>query len=158
MVETQQRQFCTFRIHGRLYGVDIQDVQEINPGVNFTPISHAPESVKGYVNIRGQIFLLLNLRRILGLEDKTSDEDSRVVLFKQVVGEYFGILVDQIADILTVEQGQIENRRQKDRVIPEGEERRGVDIADGICRLKKELLVVISARTLLHTIGGSKNR
>ena len=153
MTEAQQRQFCTFRIHGRLYGIDIQDVKEINPGVDFTPIFHAPESVKGYINIRGQIYLLLNLRRILGFEDQAMDKDNRVVLFKQTVGEFFGIQVDHIADIMTVEAGQIENRRKQDQVLSEGDERRGADIADGICRLKQELLVIINARNLLNTIG-----
>ena len=54
--------YCTFRLSGRLYGVDIEDVKEINTEVNFTPIFHASREIKGYINIRGQIYLLLDLR------------------------------------------------------------------------------------------------
>ena len=69
-VETQKRQFCTFWISGRHLGVDVLDVKEINSEINLTPIFHAPKEVIGYVNIRGQIYLILDLRLILGFESK----------------------------------------------------------------------------------------
>ena len=127
--QTQTRQFCTFRIRGRLYGIDIKDVKEVSPETSFTKIFHAPSSVKGYMNIRGRIYLLLDLRQMLGLETKAVDDTSRVILFKDEVDENFGILVDHIADIVTTDEAQIENRRKQDHGAPEAEERRGIDIA-----------------------------
>jgi len=158
VVETPIRQFCTFRINGRLYGVDIRDVKEVCPQAGFTPIFHAPRAVKGYLNIRGRIYLLLDLRRILGLEDKAPDEASRVILFKPETGENFGILVDNIADIVTADHAQIENRRKQDRALPEGAERRGADIAQGICKMEKELLVMLNAGNLLNIAADLKIR
>jgi len=152
------RQFCTFRIDRRLYGVDIQDVKEISLETGFTPIFHAPREVKGYMNIRGRIYLLLDLRPILGFEAKALDDASGVVLFKSEVGENFGILVDNIADIETVEGAQFENRRKQDRELPEGSERRGSDIALGICKMEKELLVIINSRNLLGIAVPPKTR
>ena len=156
--ETPIRQFCTFRINGRLYGIDIQDVKEVCPEAGFTPIFHAPQAVKGYINIRGRIYLLLDLWRILGLGDKPMDGASRIILLKPEVGENFGILVDTIADIETVAGDQIENRRKQDRELPEGSERRGIDIALGICKMEKELLVILNARNLLGLVAGQKTR
>jgi len=158
VVEASVRQFCSFRINGRLYGVDIRDVKEVCPEVGFTPIFHASQAVKGYLNIRGRIYLVLDLRRILGLEDKALDEASRVILFKSEVGENFGILVDNIADIVTVDQAQIENRRKQDRELPEGAERRGTDIALGICKMEKELLVILTFGNLSGIVAGLKTR
>ncbi len=152
-VETQKHQFCTFRISGRLYGVNILDVKEINQNVDFTPIFHAPKEIKGNINIRGQIYLLLDLSLILGFATNTVDEMSRVVLFKSTVGESFGVLVDSIDDIVTVEEKQIENRRKQDREVPEGVERRGIDIGEGVCKLEDELLVIVNSRSLLKFIG-----
>ena len=154
--ETPIRQFCTFRINGRLYGIDIQDVKEVCPAAGFTPIFHAPQAVKGYMNIRGWIYLLLDLRRILELEEKAVDGASRAILFRPGVGENFGILVDNIADIETVDRSQIENRRKQDRELPEEAERRGIDIALGICKMEKELLVIINSRNLLGFVAGSQ--
>ena len=61
-----QRVFCTFRLDGHLYGVDVLDVKEVTTATTATPISHAPDEVMGLVNIRGQIYLALDLRRLLG--------------------------------------------------------------------------------------------
>ena len=152
-VETQKRQYCTFWISGRHFGVDILDVKEISPQVDFTPILHAPREVRGYVNIRGHIYLILDLRLILGFESQKVDKASRVVLFKSEVGEPFGVLVDSIGDILIVDEGQIENRRQENQGPPqEGEERRGLDIGDGVCKLEDGLLIIVKSKRLLNVI------
>ena len=153
-VDTEKRQYCTFWISGRQFGVDILDVKEISPEIDFTPIFHAPKEVRGYVNIRGHIYLILDLRLILGFETKKVEEASRVVLFKSEVGEPFGVLVDSIGDILTVDEGQVEDRRRKDRGPPkEGGERRGRDIAEGVCKLPDGLLVIVRSKRLLDVIG-----
>ncbi|MDH5637536.1 MAG: chemotaxis protein CheW, partial [Nitrospinota bacterium] len=77
--ETERKlQLSTFRLNDRLFGVDIQDVKEINTEVTFTQIFHASKEVRGYVNIRGQIHLVLDLRILLGFEKKEPDHDSRV--------------------------------------------------------------------------------
>jgi len=153
-VETKKHQYCTFWISRRRFGVDILDVKEISPEVDFTPILHAPPEVRGYVNIRGHIYLILDLRLILGFESQKVDKASRVVLFKSQVGEPFGVLVDSIGDILIVDEAQIENRRQEDHGPPEeGDERRGLDIGDGVCKLEDGLLVIVRSKSLLNIIG-----
>ncbi len=150
----QKRQFCTFRISERHFGVDILNVKEINPEVGFTPIFHAPKEVKGYVNIRGQIYLILDMRLILGYGSKAVDESSHVVLFKTKDIAPFGILVDSIGDVITADDEQIENRRLEDQGPPEeGVERRTRDLAEGVCKLEDGLLVVLSSHKLLDIIG-----
>ena len=53
--------YCTFLSAGRLFGVPVLDVKEVTAETRFTRIPHAPEEVLGLVNIRGHIFLALNL-------------------------------------------------------------------------------------------------
>ena len=60
------RLFCSFRVEGKLYGVDILDVKEVTTEMMYTRIAHAPDEVLGLVNIRGHIHLALDLRRLLG--------------------------------------------------------------------------------------------
>jgi len=154
--EAPTRQYCSFRISQRLYGVNILEVKEISPVVDCTPIFHAAKEIKGYVNIRGQIYLLLDLRLILGFEAKEIDAASRSILFRSEVGESFAILVDRIDDIHLVAEEQIENRRTRDDKRPENLERRGVDIAEGVCKLDDELLIILNARNLLTIASGLK--
>src|SRR5438309_4402146 len=96
-----QRMFCTFRVNDRLFGVDILDVKEVTAETAHTRVAHAPEEVLGLVNIRGHIYLALDLRRLIGQPAAPVTGDSRLVLFKPSVGNAFGVMVDAISDIRT---------------------------------------------------------
>lgn len=145
--------FCTFKAGGRLFCANILDVKEINTELEFTPIHHAPEEVEGYVNIRGQIHLVLNLKKILRIDTETEDSNPRLVLFKENVGPDFGILVDQIGDIVEVNHNQIEDRRKGSTPPPDSVERRTPNIGIGVCKLKDNLMVVLNAKNLLQQIN-----
>ena len=151
---TSLRQFCTFEVAGRLFGVDILDVKEINAETDFTPVFHAPPDVKGYVNIRGQIHLVLNLRRMLGFagDEASCSESRRLVIFKPAVGEAFAVLVDRIGDILTVDQAGIEDVESDalgDAKIGDGAQ---THLMLGVYKLPDRLLVILDARRFLPTL------
>ena len=146
-----RRDFCTFWLSGRLFGVDILGVKEITSKVEFTPVFHSPEFIRGYVNIRGHIHLVLNLKQLLGLE--SSDDDylsGRVILFKTDIGESFGVLVDRIGDVVRVTQEQIEeSRHSMDQSMGEGLDTRDNELITGVCKLKDNLLVILNAHQFL---------
>jgi len=143
------KRYCTFNVDERLYGVDILDVNEVNVITEFTPIFHAPATVKGYMNIRGQIYLVLDLRVLLGFEP--SEKCENIVIFKSSVGEPFGVLVDRVSDVLEIKASNIENRRQKNTAtIEEGDRRlEGGDFVEGVCSLEREILLILDAKKLL---------
>jgi chemotaxis signal transduction protein len=146
----KKHQFCTFRIAGRLFGVNISDVKEINAKTDFTPIWHAPKEVKGYVNIRGRIHLIFDLRLLLGFEScKITDDKSRLVLFKPEVGESFGVLVDSVGDVVEVDETRLEQGLEHDSAFTE---ENSAPLRESICKLEKELLVVLNARNFLKRI------
>lgn len=157
-VRDRTHRYCTFRLSGRLYGVDIRDVKEINTETNITPIFHAPREIKGYINIRGQIYLLFDLRAIFSLPEKEIDEASRIVLFMPQIGDLCGILVDSIEDVIMVDEDLMENRRRQESKAPDGVERRGIDIGDGVCKLRDELLIVLNAGRLVRFAGSAHGR
>jgi len=150
-------QMCTFRMAGRLFGVDILDVKEVNENVNVTPIYHAPPDVSGYINIRGQILLVINLHETFGLEHKRKVEQQtiiggKIVVFKQSVDEPFGILVDEVCDVVPVEPKRIVDRHSSAGETAESRELRRVrdEMAIGVYPLEKELLLVLDARRILR--------
>ncbi|THB69650.1 MAG: hypothetical protein D6E12_04370 [Desulfovibrio sp.] len=151
-IAEKAKQFCTFWLSGRLLGVDILHVKEVNPEAEFTTIPHAPDEVIGFVNIRGQIHLILDLKRVLGLPSIATGEKSRLVLFKPSVGEAFGVQVDQIGDVVEVPESTLEAGAViQDELRPED----NVDISDlisGVCRLESTLLLVVNARNLLAAV------
>ncbi|MBF0510345.1 MAG: chemotaxis protein CheW [Deltaproteobacteria bacterium] len=152
----RKRQFCSFWLSGRLFGVDILDVKEINSEITFTPIFHASKEVKGYVNIRGQIHLVIDLRLLLGFERADDVEGRRLIIFKTKVGEPFGVQVDRIGDVVEVTEGQIEQRTKVDdkldRIVDAG------DVIEGVCKLKDRLLVILNAKSFLRIIEKGRSR
>jgi purine-binding chemotaxis protein CheW len=146
--------YCTFRSADRWFGVPIQDVKEVTTETTCTRIPHAPQEVAGYVNIRGHIFLALDLRRLLGLAANKTTEN-RLIIFKQSVGSAFGILVDEIGDIVSVDPNQVEEFHGGTPEPIAGEPIRRPDLIARICRLPTELLVVLEPRKFLRLIEQS---
>lgn len=147
----KKKQFCTFWLSGRLFGVDIFSAKEVNTTVEFTPIYHSPTEVNGYVNIRGQIYLVIDIRQLLGFEPSNITEDSRVVIFKENVGESFGVLVDKIGDVISVNESEIEEM-QKSRDMNSEINTKVEELTSGVCRLKDNLLVILKPEELLQKV------
>ncbi len=141
------RQFCTFIVSDRLYGADILKVKEITGEIAVTPVYHAPPEVRGLVNIRGQINLVLDLRLLLGFESKALEPESRIVLLKPESGESFGLLVDAVGDVATADESMIEWRAGLDSAKP-GAER----METGVCKLEKRLLVILEPSVALKNV------
>lgn len=148
------QEFCTFRLAERIYGVDILQVKEINEESRITPIHHAPEVVHGYVNIRGSIHLILDLHRMLGLDQTRPGPQNRLVLFKPHVGESFGILVDEIGDVVAVRPGEIEEALPDAGMVPTEEEQNIGRLIKKVCKLKHGLILVVDAAGLLEVVEG----
>ncbi len=148
----QKRLFCTFWIAEHFFGVDILDVKEINQDIRFTPIFHAPKVVKGYVNIRGRLHLILDQRVLLGIETRPVQGSSRLILFKPEVADPFGILVDRVGDVVEVDVSQIETPPEASPEGGDGAEWHSSNLSAGVCKLEDGLLVILNSRNLLKNI------
>jgi chemotaxis signal transduction protein len=149
--------YCTFRLAGHLFGFDIRAVREVNTQTACTPVRQAPPEVRGYVNLRGNIVLVLDLRRLLGMEPAPVTPDSRLIVFKPAVGDSFGVLVDAVGDIATLHEDLTENWHagEAPRVEEETGARRAAELVTGIGKLEGELLVLVDAHKLLGAVAES---
>jgi purine-binding chemotaxis protein CheW len=149
--------YCTFRLAGRLFGFNILSVKEVNTHTTFTPVPQAPPAVCGYVNLRGDIALALDLRRLLGLEPARVTADARLLIFKASVGDLFGVLVDQIGDIVLLSEEAIEDWRPDGQAgaVELSEAWRAGELVEGIGKLDRELLIILNAHKLLRLVAES---
>lgn len=151
------RRYCSFYLADRLFGVDINSVKEINDEVQFTYISHAPKVVRGYVNIRGQIFLVLDLCYLMGIEKRNAPENGKLILFKTDVLENCGIFIDGVGDIVDVRVDKIEDRRKNraDKKLDIDRRKDFSQIGAGVCKLEHQLMVIIDPRKLPNAVEES---
>ena len=63
-------QLVSFELSGEEFGVDIMQVSEIIPISKITRIPQAPECVKGLINLRGKIVVVIDLNRLLGFSPR----------------------------------------------------------------------------------------
>ncbi|MFW5750669.1 MAG: chemotaxis protein CheW [Planctomycetota bacterium] len=149
-------QYATFHIDGRLFGVPVTDVREINTTLRLTPVPHAPAGVRGLVNIRGQVYLSLDLRVLMGCAPAAIDVDSCLVLFKQEVGPAFGVLVDRIGDIVELDESQISAGGRSVATHEDGSADGGAAdghrLVRGVGALPEDLLLILDSRRLLTAI------
>jgi len=137
------RLFCTFRVDGRLFGVDLLAVKEVTAETTYTPIAHAPDEVLGLVNIRGHIYLALDLRKLLAMPRAPMSPASRLVLFKASVGPAFGVVVDQEFSRNSPELSATQIGR--------------LDLIESLGKLADELLVVLNPRRFLAVVEQQLN-
>ena len=97
-------QILTFLVNGDEYGVDILAVQEIRSWAKPMPIPHAPASVRGVINIRGEIVPIVDLRMVLGLAERKPDETTVIVVLRDqnTPPRVLGAIVDAMADVMDI--------------------------------------------------------
>jgi purine-binding chemotaxis protein CheW len=100
------RQFVIFHVMDEMFAVPLAEVKEIirMPGVVRMPLS--PPALEGLANLRGTVLPVVNLRSVFGFEESAHDDATRVVVLDQ--GRAVGLVVDRMANVVTVEADDIE--------------------------------------------------
>jgi purine-binding chemotaxis protein CheW len=131
----ERRQFCTFFLDGLRFGVDVHKVQEVVPYQEMTRVPLAPATVRGLLNLRGQIVTGIDLRRRLELPEPTTERlPTNVVLRGEDSPVSF--LVDEIGEVIEVEADTWERP-------PETLRGRVRDLIEAVCPLQAELLLIL---------------
>ncbi len=96
------RQFATFRVADRLYGVEVEAVQEVLRHQACTPVPLAGAAVAGLLSLRGEVVTAVDLRHRLSLADDDRPNESMNVVIR-LDDEVVSLLVDRIGDVVDVD-------------------------------------------------------
>ena len=143
----ERRQFCSFFLDGLRFGVDVQKVQEVVAYQEMTRVPLAPPTIRGLLNLRGQIITGIDLRRRLELAECPADSLPMNVVLR---GEDSPVsfLVDDIGEVIEVDADACEPP-------PETLRGRVRELIQGVYPLADELLLVLDTdRTVNVTKGG----
>jgi purine-binding chemotaxis protein CheW len=101
------RQFCTFYLDQLLFGVESQKIQEVVTYRELRPVPLAPPAVSGLMNLRGQVVIVLELRRQLELPDRPANL-TPVCLVVRAAGGTVCLLADEVGNVVEVEDETFE--------------------------------------------------
>ena len=68
-IDTTRTEYLSFGIGDHEYSVDIMSVREIRGWTKTTSLPHAPNYVRGVINLRGTVLPVVDLAMRLGLEE-----------------------------------------------------------------------------------------
>ncbi len=103
---SKELSYATFAIGGKLFGILIQDVQEILRPLEVTKVPLASLAFNGLINLRGNIVLAINMRQLLGFPLLETSNCMNIVLKLQ--DEFYSLQVDSVADVVVVHQADFE--------------------------------------------------
>lgn len=108
------RQYISFKIGDEEYGVDIMAIREIKGWNPATELPDSPPHLRGVINLRGAIIPVFDLRaRFSG---RLTEATPRHVTMVVTVGSrVLGLLVDAVADIITIPAPDIQPVPDMDR-------------------------------------------
>src|SRR5208283_6190650 len=132
---TNARQFCTFYLDHLLFGVESQKIQEVVTYRDLRPVPLAPPVVSGLMNLRGQVVVVLDLRRQLELPDRAANA-TPVCLVVRAAGGTVCLLADEVGNVVEVEDETFEPS-------PETLSARLRSVILGVHKLEEQLMHVL---------------
>lgn len=101
-------QFIVIQLGEEQYGVDIKYIDNIVRMQHITRVPKVPEYLKGVINLRGEVIPVMSIRRKMNLPDDQLSKNTRIIILKLEVHGMIGIIVDQVKEVVTLENEQIE--------------------------------------------------
>jgi purine-binding chemotaxis protein CheW len=134
-----------FQVDEAWYGVEVRHLCEIIPLGKVTPLPGLPAFVAGIVHVRGQIWSILDLRRLLGLGGGMPADGGRAVLIGNGEME-MGLAADRVEGLTSIDPGEISSpapsAESAARRYLSGIHRSGTSILDGDAILADPDLIV----------------
>lgn len=107
MAKADTAPYVTFSLAEETYAIDVLQVQEVLKVTEIAPVPGVPDYILGIINLRGNVVTVIDARRRMGLDDRESDEASRIVII-DVDNQNVGILVDSVSEVVRISPDSVE--------------------------------------------------
>ncbi len=138
-------QAITFQLGKETYGIDVHQIKEIMKIRDYVRVPNAPHFIEGVINLRGQITPIVDLRKIFGMEHRSVDENSRIIMV-ELSSDVVGLIVDSVVGVVTVPSREIVR-------VPSLTKNASNEFVSGIIRTDAHLIIVIEVKRLLEGNG-----
>jgi purine-binding chemotaxis protein CheW len=133
-----------FSLEEQKYGAPIEMVREIITYSEITPVPGTPPFFEGFMNVRGELVSVTNLRQLIGME--TPDDQSRfkILILTSMEGASRGIMADDVTAIVdfSLEDLQPAENGKKGEGFPK-------EVLRGVADVEGDLVVVLDVDKLL---------
>jgi purine-binding chemotaxis protein CheW len=141
LASENKQQLLAVLVGTQQFALKIQSIKEIRGWIATTHLAHAPDYIKGMINLRGQVLLVISLADRLGLPARVPDAASVIVVVEYGT-QAAGLLVDAVCDILTVSDDM---RRQT----PKTGSTASDEYVEGLITTGEEIISIINIPALM---------
>lgn len=134
-------QYVTVFIGSQLFGLPIEKVHDVFMPDSITRVPRAEDEIAGVLNLRGRIVTAIDMRRLLGLEERAKDE-TKMAVGIEYKGESYGFIIDNVGEVLNLADDSREAN-------PSNLNRNWTNISAGVHRLEGQLMVILDVEKLL---------
>ncbi|MCP3673938.1 MAG: purine-binding chemotaxis protein CheW [Gammaproteobacteria bacterium] len=146
--QVKVEQYLSFIMDSEEYAVGILSVREIRGWESVTPIPNTPDYVKGFINLRGIVVPIIDLRQRFNLE-VVEYTDTTVVIILNTTAQIdcqnlVGIIVDAVSEVYDIAPDTI-------RSAPNLGSQIDTQFIKGIVEINDKMIILTEVQTLLDT-------
>jgi len=139
---TERRtELLSVRIGAQEFAMDIRSIREIRGWIASTHLPHAPSFIKGMINLRGTVLVVIDLAERLGLPPLEPTAASVIVVVEHG-DKVAGLLVDAVCDIIIV----TDDMRQ---ATPETGDSTSREYVEGLIMIDSRIISIVSIPSLM---------
>ncbi|WP_319507783.1 chemotaxis protein CheW [uncultured Methanolobus sp.] len=142
-IDEDLHQLVIFNLGLEEFGVNIMQVQEIIRMPEITRIPRSPDYVKGVINLRGKIIVVMDLDKRFGMPQKERTDESRVVVV-DIEGTVIGLVVDSVSEVIRLQGSSIE---QTPEIISQ---KINAEFLKGVGKLEDRLLILLDLQNIIN--------
>ncbi|ODS30778.1 MAG: purine binding chemotaxis protein [Candidatus Scalindua rubra] len=134
-------QLIVFHLGDEEFGANIDQVREIIWRASVTPIPDSPDFIKGVTNVRGEIAVVIDLKKRFFLRVKQEIEEKHIIMTEQDKN-LFGLMVDEVTEVLRIPKTDIKGT-------PEFVTRIDRIYINGVLTLENRLIMLLDLEKVL---------
>jgi len=138
--EDSGHQFITFQVANESFGLSMDQVAEIIRLPNTVGVPLTPHALIGLANLRGNVLPILDLRRVLDIEETEFSDSTRVLVAD--AGKPVGLIVDRVSKVVNVDESKIEKAESVKTAVDS-------EMLSGVIRENDSLVQLLDVEQLL---------
>lgn len=101
-------QYIVISMGDEEFGIDIKYIDNIVKMQHITRVPNVASYIKGVINLRGEVIPVMSLRLKMGMENDVETKNTRIIILKMEQYGMLGIIVDEVKEVLTLADEEIE--------------------------------------------------
>ena len=130
--------YATFYVHGLFFGINANDVLELNKNLDVTPVPKSPNTVRGIMNLRGQLVPAIDMYERLRLSNKSSRQET-INIILQCDGFLIALLVDDVGPIISLDESSFELPPNNFSLVSR-------ELVLGVHKLQDRLIIILDSK------------